>query len=145
MIIRKFFAVAIGCNCLFHQCFARAPEDAVLCGVITANLVRCLDVYGEPFDTSCTNVPCVLGVCPLPWESTPVLQNYNVLRPTARAGEVGEEEVKLDWLHFACYHSTVCDGCLYDENWGIFFCQTDLFAPGFNWNLWWPFDDGPCP
>ena len=62
MIIRKFFAVAIGCNCLFHQCFARAPEDAVLCGVITANLVRCLDVYGEPFDTSCTNVPCVLGV-----------------------------------------------------------------------------------
>ena len=153
MKIRNFLTVVIMLSFLVHQCFAYVLDDEGggggghpnSCGIVTPTLIRCLDVYGEPWETSCTSTPCAGNTCLLPWESVPALGNYNLRRPLVRAGDGQEPEDELFWSHHKCYTSTFCDGCLFDPNWGISFCQKDLVTPGFDWNLWWPLALGPCP
>jgi hypothetical protein len=127
----SFTTCFILCGLMQYNCMAKG---VAVCAV-NDGTASCFGLYGPPVTSSCLSTPCVLGVCPLPWQSTPILGNYNIQKAMGRPAEEGETPTLHSVRYLDCYNGTPCVGCRVDPIDGWSYCNMNLFGAGFKWQL----------
>lgn len=143
MSVKSLLVASIVMFSLGGQSSAQNP----ICLHFSGDTDTCNDWYGPPVaSTTCFDTPCVGEYCLRPWESAPIMQNYDIPFDVATEPQQGQSKHESQLNSFPCYRSHPCTACWFHEGHQTFYCGVDLNNPGtfFWWVLFYE-DMGKCP